>query len=158
MKRILLLLVFTMVFTLSGCKTKGYDDPEDLVQAFIDFLTDSEEGIDVDGEKECELIAKGDYYDQCVQLIDQYDSLQDEDWGVYSWSITIIDSQLRELNELELLEYGFDNYDKVYEFIFDFTEEFIRDEGDTVETDEGSEVVYLIKEDGMYYIVQIGSN
>jgi len=156
MKKIFLLLILVLGFTLTGCKSKGFDDPEDAVQAFFNLYTDAAEGKNVDIEEECASFSEDDFLDSCIEWIENVIDEVNEYGEVYSWSYTITDSEERELSETEKVYLELEDYDKVIVLFVQYREEFILEEGDTMDTDNSSEEFYLVLEDGNYYIILIG--
>ena len=156
MKKIFLLIILVMVFTLSGCNSKGYKDPVETVQNFLNLYTDAAEGKDINAEEECALVAKGDYIDECIRLIEENESDATEFGAAYSFSIAITDSELRELSKEERNALEFDDYDQVFELYIDYLSERTFEEGGNVETEEDGIEFYLVEEDGRYYIIYLG--
>jgi len=154
MKKIFLLLILGFGLTLSGCKSEGYSDPEDALQAFLDFYTDAGEGKDVDAEEVCDTLAKGDFISECIEFIEMSEN-EALDTPIYSWEYIIIDSDLEEMSEIAKNEYGFGDFDTVYELEFEFELETIWEEGDPKETDTATAKSFFIKEDGKYYIIDL---
>jgi len=147
-----LILALSFSLILTGCNSTGYDDPEEVVQSFLDAYAKAAEGEEVDEHEYCLGIAKGDFLDVCESYLLE----AKENGPFYSWIFTINLSNIRDLSEIERIGYELEEYDDVCELYVEWKEDAIWEEGDTIQFDKNYDVVYLVKEDGNYFIVSFG--
>ncbi len=153
MKKLLLVITILIALTLSGC-TRTYKDEEEVVEAYLDLYADVLDGEEIDVVKSCDEIGDEIFANLCKATLYglQGESLE---YGPYeNYKIDITDIESTKLSEEEKEEYGFEDYDDVYEVYVEWEETYTDEDGET--TEETGDEFYVAEIDGDFYIIALG--
>lgn len=155
-KKVLFVLAISFTLLLTGCKEKGYDNPEELVQKYMDTVVKilNGEDVDIDVTEFCTEISKGDFYYTCKRALKTDDEAYETD-KLNTLEFTISSSEITELSETEKISYDLTEYDVVYKYPVEISFDMIGEKGETLYSEVGESIILLIKEEGLYYIIDI---